>query len=101
MASKLGFTITSSRFFTAPIRRPSVGLSLSGSYRLAASKVLQRKTKEAAMATKRLKEFLEAHNSTRDNSVTSNTNGANGQCAALTEELAVLRQDDGFASKEW
>ncbi|KVH91704.1 hypothetical protein Ccrd_006270, partial [Cynara cardunculus var. scolymus] len=39
MASKLGFTITSSRFFTAPIRRPSVGPSLSGSYRFAASKV--------------------------------------------------------------
>lgn len=41
MASKLGFAITSTRFFAAPIRRPSVGLGLSpsGSYRLAASKV--------------------------------------------------------------
>ncbi|KAI3828688.1 hypothetical protein L1987_02796 [Smallanthus sonchifolius] len=39
MASKLGFTITSSRFFTAPIRRPSAGLTLSGSYRLSASKM--------------------------------------------------------------
>ncbi|KAL8210003.1 hypothetical protein R6Q57_006735 [Mikania cordata] len=38
MASKLGFTITSSRFFTAPIRRPSAGLTLYGSYRLSASK---------------------------------------------------------------
>ncbi|KAD6453633.1 hypothetical protein E3N88_08357 [Mikania micrantha] len=38
MASKLGFTITSSRFFTAPIRRPSSGLTLYGSYRLSASK---------------------------------------------------------------
>ncbi|KVH98313.1 Kinesin, motor domain-containing protein [Cynara cardunculus var. scolymus] len=94
--------------------------------------VLQRKTEEAAMATKRLKELLEARKSTRDNSVTSNTNGANGQNnekalqrwldhelevmvnvhevrheygkqsqvrAALAEELAVLRQVDGFASK--
>ncbi|KAI3684685.1 hypothetical protein L6452_33910 [Arctium lappa] len=90
--------------------------------------VLQRKTEEAAMATKRLKELLEARKSTRDNSVTSNTNGANGQAlqrwldhelevmvnvhevrheyekqsqvrAALAEELAVLRQVDGFASK--
>nr|XP_043635441.1 kinesin-like protein KIN-4A [Erigeron canadensis] len=41
--------------------------------------VLQRKTEEAAMATKRLKELLEARKSTRDNSVTSNGNGANGQ----------------------
>ncbi|GKD30012.1 hypothetical protein Tco_1240790, partial [Tanacetum coccineum] len=36
MASKLGFTITSSRFFSAPIRRPSVGLGLP---RLSASKI--------------------------------------------------------------
>ncbi|CAI9267078.1 unnamed protein product [Lactuca saligna] len=41
--------------------------------------VLQRKTEEAAMATKRLKELLEARKSTRDNSLTSNGNGANGQ----------------------
>ncbi|KAJ0795363.1 putative plus-end-directed kinesin ATPase [Helianthus annuus] len=41
--------------------------------------VLQRKTEEAAMATKRLKELLEARKSTRENSVTSNGNGANGQ----------------------
>ncbi|KAJ9559868.1 hypothetical protein OSB04_005028, partial [Centaurea solstitialis] len=94
--------------------------------------VLQRKTEEAAMATKRLKELLEARKSTRDSSVTSNTNGANGQNnekalqrwldhelevmvnvhevrheyekqsqvrAALAEELAVLRQVDGFAAK--
>ncbi|XP_074264071.1 kinesin-like protein KIN-4A isoform X2 [Silene latifolia] len=41
--------------------------------------VLQRKTEEAAMATKRLKELLEARkSSTRDNSA-SNGNGANGQ----------------------
>ncbi|KAL9237992.1 hypothetical protein vseg_012475 [Gypsophila vaccaria] len=42
--------------------------------------VLQRKTEEAAMATKRLKELLEARkSSTRDNSVIANGNGANGQ----------------------
>ncbi|OWM80703.1 kinesin-like protein KIN-4A [Punica granatum] len=42
--------------------------------------VLQRKTEEAAMATKRLKELLEARKSnTRDNSVMSNGNGINGQ----------------------
>ncbi|KAG8377564.1 hypothetical protein BUALT_Bualt08G0046200 [Buddleja alternifolia] len=42
--------------------------------------VLQRKTEEAAMATKRLKELLEARKSTaRENSVTSNGNGINGQ----------------------
>ncbi|XP_076951194.1 PGR5-like protein 1A, chloroplastic [Bidens hawaiensis] len=35
MASKLSFTITSSRFFTAPIRRPSAaGVTLPASYRL-------------------------------------------------------------------
>ncbi|KAI3465322.1 hypothetical protein Pfo_021985 [Paulownia fortunei] len=42
--------------------------------------VLQRKTEEAAMATKRLKELLEARKSSaRENSVTSNGNGINGQ----------------------
>ncbi|KZV41647.1 hypothetical protein F511_25796 [Dorcoceras hygrometricum] len=42
--------------------------------------VLQRKTEEAAMATKRLKELLEARKSSaRDNSVSSNGNGINGQ----------------------
>ncbi|KAA8528505.1 hypothetical protein F0562_035860 [Nyssa sinensis] len=42
--------------------------------------VLQRKTEEAAMATKRLKELLEARKSSaHDNSVISNGNGANGQ----------------------
>ncbi|XP_052188411.1 kinesin-like protein KIN-4A isoform X1 [Diospyros lotus] len=42
--------------------------------------VLQRKTEEAAMATKRLKELLEARKSvSRDNSVIANGNGANGQ----------------------
>ncbi|XP_075516911.1 kinesin-like protein KIN-4A [Primulina tabacum] len=41
--------------------------------------VLQRKTEEAAMATKRLKELLEARKSARDNSVSSNGNGVNGQ----------------------
>ncbi|KAL4559566.1 hypothetical protein LXL04_031709 [Taraxacum kok-saghyz] len=41
--------------------------------------VLQRKTEEAAMATKRLKELLEARKSTRDTSLTSNGNGANAQ----------------------
>ncbi|KAH6781081.1 P-loop containing nucleoside triphosphate hydrolases superfamily protein [Perilla frutescens var. hirtella] len=42
--------------------------------------VLQRKTEEAAMATKRLKELLEARkSSTRENSVNVNGNGMNGQ----------------------
>ncbi|CAL5332453.1 unnamed protein product [Camellia sinensis] len=42
--------------------------------------VLQRKTEEAAMATKRLKELLEARKSaSRDNSVVTNGNGVNGQ----------------------
>ncbi|XP_019156476.1 PREDICTED: kinesin-like protein KIN-4A [Ipomoea nil] len=41
--------------------------------------VLQRKTEEAAMATKRLKELLEARkSSSRENSVNSNGNGAYG-----------------------
>ncbi|XP_039052338.1 kinesin-like protein KIN-4A isoform X1 [Hibiscus syriacus] len=42
--------------------------------------VLQRKTEEAAMATRRLKELLEARKSSvRDNSVIANGNGTNGQ----------------------
>ncbi|KAG8632651.1 kinesin-like protein KIN-4A isoform X2 [Manihot esculenta] len=42
--------------------------------------VLQRKTEEAAMATKRLKELLEARKSSaRDNSAFANGNGTNGQ----------------------
>ncbi|GAU42173.1 hypothetical protein TSUD_305180 [Trifolium subterraneum] len=43
--------------------------------------VLQRKTEEAAMATKRLKELLEArkNSSSRDTLVTTNGNGSNGQ----------------------
>ncbi|XP_065880372.1 kinesin-like protein KIN-4A [Euphorbia lathyris] len=42
--------------------------------------VLQRKTEEAAMATKRLKELLEARkSSSRDNSAVANGNGTNGQ----------------------
>ncbi|XP_021759534.1 kinesin-like protein KIN-4A [Chenopodium quinoa] len=42
--------------------------------------VLQRKTEEAAMATKRLKELLEARKSSaRDSSVLANGNGTNGQ----------------------
>ncbi|XP_058080268.1 kinesin-like protein KIN-4A isoform X2 [Magnolia sinica] len=42
--------------------------------------VLQRKTEEAAMATKRLKELLEARKSSaRENSVTANGNSPNGQ----------------------
>lgn len=42
--------------------------------------VLQRKTEEAAMATKRLKELLEARKSSvRDNSVIANGNATNGQ----------------------
>ncbi|KAL1546933.1 Kinesin-like protein KIN-4A [Salvia divinorum] len=42
--------------------------------------VLQRKTEEAAMATKRLKELLEARKSSaRENSVTSNGNGVHAQ----------------------
>ncbi|XP_004291081.1 PREDICTED: chromosome-associated kinesin KIF4A [Fragaria vesca subsp. vesca] len=41
--------------------------------------VLQRKTEEAAMATKRLKELLEARKSSaRDNSAIANGNGSNG-----------------------
>ncbi|XP_062018976.1 kinesin-like protein KIN-4A isoform X1 [Rosa rugosa] len=41
--------------------------------------VLQRKTEEAAMATKRLKELLEARKSSaRDNSVVAHGNGSNG-----------------------
>ncbi|KAK3019934.1 hypothetical protein RJ639_004917, partial [Escallonia herrerae] len=44
------------------------------------SNVLQRKTEEAAMATKRLKELLEARkSSTRENPGVSNGNGTNGQ----------------------
>ncbi|KAL8252085.1 hypothetical protein R6Q59_035778 [Mikania micrantha] len=87
--------------------------------------VLQRKTEEAAMATKRLKELLETRKYSRENSATSNGNGANGQRwldhelevmvnvhevrheykkqnqmrAELAEELAVLRQAYEFASK--
>ncbi|KAE8653961.1 Kinesin-like protein FRA1 [Hibiscus syriacus] len=50
--------------------------------------VLQRKTEEAAMATKRLKELLEARKSSvRDNSATANGNGTNG----LTNEKALQR----------
>lgn len=51
--------------------------------------VLQRKTEEAAMATKRLKELLEARKSSsgRDNSAMSNGNGMNGQ----TNEKALQR----------
>ncbi|KAI3522183.1 hypothetical protein L1887_11665 [Cichorium endivia] len=49
--------------------------------------VLQRKTEEAAMATKRLKELLEARKSTRDNSVTTNGNGTNVQ----TNEKSLQR----------
>ncbi|OMO78888.1 hypothetical protein CCACVL1_14044 [Corchorus capsularis] len=50
--------------------------------------VLQRKTEEAAMATKRLKELLEARKtSSRDNSAVANGNGTNGQ----TNEKALQR----------
>ncbi|XVE94947.1 hypothetical protein REPUB_Repub02eG0053800 [Reevesia pubescens] len=50
--------------------------------------VLQRKTEEAAMATKRLKELLEARKSSaRDNSAIVNGNGTNGQ----TNEKALQR----------
>ncbi|XP_051124233.1 kinesin-like protein KIN-4A isoform X2 [Andrographis paniculata] len=51
--------------------------------------VLQRKTEEAAMATKRLKELLETRKSTtaRENSVNSNGNGLNGQ----TNEKSLQR----------
>ncbi|KAL0685713.1 hypothetical protein Bca4012_052561 [Brassica carinata] len=87
--------------------------------------VLQRKTEEAAMATKRLKELLEARKSSpRDHSGGTNGFGTNGQTnekslqrwldhelevmvtdydnhrrAALAEELSVLRQVDEFAAK--
>ncbi|KAL2574780.1 hypothetical protein AAZV13_17G208300 [Glycine max] len=95
--------------------------------------VLQRKTEEAAMATKRLKELLEARkSSSRDTSVAMNGSGMNGQSnekslqrwldhelevmvkehevrfeyekqsqvrAALAEELAMLKQVNGFAAK--
>ncbi|KAF9600122.1 hypothetical protein IFM89_003669 [Coptis chinensis] len=44
------------------------------------NQVLQRKTEEAAMATKRLKELLEARKSSaRDSSVTANGNASSGQ----------------------
>lgn len=50
--------------------------------------VLQRKTEEAAMATKRLKELLEARKTpARDNSVIANVNGTNSQ----TNEKALQR----------
>ncbi|KAK3425536.1 kinesin-like protein KIN-4A isoform X2 [Eucalyptus grandis] len=50
--------------------------------------VLQRKTEEAAMATKRLKELLEARKSSaRDSSVMGNGNGINGQ----TNEKSLQR----------
>ncbi|KAK6160661.1 hypothetical protein DH2020_004042 [Rehmannia glutinosa] len=50
--------------------------------------VLQRKTEEAAMATKRLKELLEARKSSaRENSVINNGNGTNGQ----TNEKSLQR----------
>ncbi|XVF39885.1 hypothetical protein PTKIN_Ptkin01aG0068900 [Pterospermum kingtungense] len=50
--------------------------------------VLQRKTEEAAMATKRLKELLEARKSSaRDHSASANGNGTNGQ----TNEKALQR----------
>ncbi|KAL1817747.1 kinesin-like protein KIN-4A [Daucus carota subsp. sativus] len=50
--------------------------------------VLQRKTEEAAMATKRLKELLEARkSSTRDTSAISHANGTNGQ----TNEKSLQR----------
>ncbi|KAJ0253009.1 Kinesin-like protein KIN-4A [Hirschfeldia incana] len=91
--------------------------------------VLQRKTEEAAMATKRLKELLEARKSSpREHSGGTNGLGTNGQAlqrwldhelevmvnvhevrheyekqshvrAALAEELSVLRQVDEFAVK--
>ncbi|XP_044510092.1 kinesin-like protein KIN-4A isoform X2 [Mangifera indica] len=50
--------------------------------------VLQRKTEEAAMATKRLKELLESRKSSaRDNSAISNGNGTNG----LSNEKSLQR----------
>ncbi|WRX09846.1 Kinesin motor domain - like 5 [Theobroma cacao] len=59
--------------------------------------VLQRKTEEAAMATKRLKELLEARkSSTRDNSVNHNGHAPNGQSNEksvrrwLDQELEVM-----------
>ncbi|KAG4964956.1 hypothetical protein JHK82_039172 [Glycine max] len=88
--------------------------------------VLQRKTEEAAMATKRLKELLEARkSSSRDISGSMNGSGTNGQSnekslqrwldhelevmvkehevrferAALAEELAILKQVNGVAAK--
>ena len=51
--------------------------------------VLQRKTEEAAMATKRLKELLEARKSNRDNTLTSNGNGANVQVNIETNKFFV------------
>ncbi|KAL2894618.1 Kinesin-like protein KIN-4A [Bienertia sinuspersici] len=56
--------------------------------------VLQRKTEEAAMATKRLKELLEARkSSTRDNSVVASSNGTNGGngANAQTNEKTLQR----------
>ncbi|KAJ0085899.1 hypothetical protein Patl1_08905 [Pistacia atlantica] len=50
--------------------------------------VLQRKTEEAAMATKRLKELLESRKpSARDNSIITNGNGTNG----LSNEKSLQR----------
>ncbi|CAL0322478.1 unnamed protein product [Lupinus luteus] len=59
--------------------------------------VLHRKTEEAAIATKRLKELLEARkSSSRDNSVTMNGSGTNGQSnekslqRSIDHELEVM-----------
>ncbi|KAI7743011.1 hypothetical protein M8C21_032676 [Ambrosia artemisiifolia] len=53
MASELSFTVSSSRFVPVPVRRPSDGLSLCGSYRLAASKVQSIKTIGRQVAIRR------------------------------------------------
>nr|XP_043615311.1 kinesin-like protein KIN-4A [Erigeron canadensis]XP_043615312.1 kinesin-like protein KIN-4A [Erigeron canadensis] len=53
--------------------------------------VLQRKTEEAAMATKRLKELLEARKSVRDISVTSNGNGNGNGTNVQSNEKSLQR----------
>ncbi|KAG8072363.1 hypothetical protein GUJ93_ZPchr0006g42296 [Zizania palustris] len=51
--------------------------------------VLQRKTEEAAMATKRLKELLEAKKSTRDTYGSANGSGIQALMRAIDDELEV------------
>ncbi|PPR89108.1 hypothetical protein GOBAR_AA31572 [Gossypium barbadense] len=68
--------------------------------------VLQRKTEEAAMATKRLKELLEARKSSaRDNTAIANGNGTNGQIfnihAFQPVNVSLLLQTNEKALQRW